>query len=231
MGAANPAEQPVPNRGNCYCTPAGSVPWAAVAFRVYLKLWTWQLLALIGFGPLANIRKPPPGYCGWCMVCHKPGHVRPAPDGPYTGAWCDTHWDELVRPLVNGSHRNFPDLAGRNCEALFVEEFWTLGQRQDAADRIYIRARDLSGVWFFFSDHQLFCIDDSTEDPVASSPEPDADVSWSYVNLLTQFNSEALLIRDTVFGNPFVITLSDGSVITYTERDNEGKLQIVVNDR
>ena len=36
----------------------------------------------------------PPEYCGKCQVCGQPGHTRPHPAClPYTGAWCDRHYD------------------------------------------------------------------------------------------------------------------------------------------
>jgi hypothetical protein len=34
----------------------------------------------------------PAGFCGLCSVCGLPGHLRHAPDGPYTDAWCDRHF-------------------------------------------------------------------------------------------------------------------------------------------
>lgn len=36
----------------------------------------------------------PPGHCGRCEACGEPGHTShvPAPL-PYTGSWCDTHYD------------------------------------------------------------------------------------------------------------------------------------------
>lgn len=57
------------NPRNCYCSPDGSVPGAS------------------GNAGL------PPGYCGTCDVCGKPGHTRHFPGAsPVTGAWCDTHY-------------------------------------------------------------------------------------------------------------------------------------------
>ena len=37
-------------------------------------------------------RGVPEGFCGLCDVCQAPGHTRHAPDGPYTGTWCDKHY-------------------------------------------------------------------------------------------------------------------------------------------
>jgi hypothetical protein len=35
-------------------------------------------------------RELPPGYCGRCERCGKPGHTQHFPGPiPYTGAWCD----------------------------------------------------------------------------------------------------------------------------------------------
>ena len=35
----------------------------------------------------------PDGYCGWCDVCGKPGHVQHFPGAvPFTGAWCRKHY-------------------------------------------------------------------------------------------------------------------------------------------
>ena len=35
----------------------------------------------------------PPGYCGLCQTCGKPGHTRHFPgSAPYTGSWCDRHF-------------------------------------------------------------------------------------------------------------------------------------------
>jgi len=39
----------------------------------------------------------PIGYCGFCDVCKKPGHMRAHPRLATTGAWCDQHWEELVK--------------------------------------------------------------------------------------------------------------------------------------
>lgn len=39
----------------------------------------------------------PPGYCGICERCGKPGHTQHFPGPvPYTGAWCD-HCVQIVR--------------------------------------------------------------------------------------------------------------------------------------
>ena len=35
----------------------------------------------------------PAGYCGFCDICHRPGHVMPFPGAsPQTGAWCGFHY-------------------------------------------------------------------------------------------------------------------------------------------
>lgn len=44
----------------------------------------------------------PPGHCGICETCGKPGHTRHFPGAaPYTGAWCDYHYRRLslLHPL------------------------------------------------------------------------------------------------------------------------------------
>lgn len=44
----------------------------------------------------------PPGYCGVCEKCGRPGHTRHFPGAvPYTGAWCDRHYRllSLLHPL------------------------------------------------------------------------------------------------------------------------------------
>lgn len=38
----------------------------------------------------------PPGFCGRCDVCGRPGHTRAHPSLPTTGAWCDEHWQALL---------------------------------------------------------------------------------------------------------------------------------------
>lgn len=46
---------------------------------------------------LAEIMKDiPEGYCGICDVCGKPGHTKAHPSLPFSGAWCDEHWDQIV---------------------------------------------------------------------------------------------------------------------------------------
>jgi hypothetical protein len=44
----------------------------------------------------------PPGYCGLCDKCGKPGHVRHFPGAvPFTGAWCERHYRRamILHPL------------------------------------------------------------------------------------------------------------------------------------
>jgi len=38
----------------------------------------------------------PDGYCGFCDVCGKAGHMRAHPRSPTTGSWCDEHYDDLL---------------------------------------------------------------------------------------------------------------------------------------
>jgi len=79
---------------------AGTLPAEIVA----LQMWNAYCEVILG----RRIRGPcycrpgkqteglPPGFCGTCEICGAPGHVRHAPGGaPYTGAWCDRHYDEL----------------------------------------------------------------------------------------------------------------------------------------
>lgn len=42
------------------------------------------------------MRDLPPGWCGRCDICGKPGHTRAHPSLPTTGAWCDEHWQALL---------------------------------------------------------------------------------------------------------------------------------------
>jgi hypothetical protein len=47
-------------------------------------------------------RGVPPGYCGFCQTCKKPGHTRHFPGAAsYTGCWCDFHYRLLsfLHPL------------------------------------------------------------------------------------------------------------------------------------
>ena len=37
------------------------------------------------------------GYCGLCVVCGEPGHIRQHPGaGRFTGTWCDLHYRVLA---------------------------------------------------------------------------------------------------------------------------------------
>jgi len=57
--------------------------------RCYCGLWQTNPGALERQGI-------PPGFCGLCQVCGKPGHVRHFPGAvPYTGSWCDRHYRRL----------------------------------------------------------------------------------------------------------------------------------------
>lgn len=40
----------------------------------------------------------PEGFCGFCEICHKPGHVQHFPGAvPYTGTWCDDCFIKVAR--------------------------------------------------------------------------------------------------------------------------------------
>ena len=55
----------------------------------YCKLWQTSPATLSEQGI-------PPGYCGFCEVCGKPGHLRHAPGiAPYTDAWCDSCFKQI----------------------------------------------------------------------------------------------------------------------------------------
>ncbi|HKI62480.1 MAG TPA: hypothetical protein VKA31_09325, partial [Mariprofundaceae bacterium] len=44
----------------------------------------------------------PPGYCGLCDKCGKPGHTRHFPGAaPFTGTWCERHYRQamILHPL------------------------------------------------------------------------------------------------------------------------------------
>jgi len=44
----------------------------------------------------------PPGYCGLCDRCGKPGHIRHFPGAlPFTGTWCERHYRQamILHPL------------------------------------------------------------------------------------------------------------------------------------
>lgn len=38
-----------------------------------------------------------PGFCGVCVKCGAPGHLRHAPNGPYSAAWCDRCFQRVAR--------------------------------------------------------------------------------------------------------------------------------------
>lgn len=39
----------------------------------------------------------PRGFCGMCLVCGKPGHLRHFPGAvPFSGAWCDKHYRRIL---------------------------------------------------------------------------------------------------------------------------------------
>lgn len=43
-----------------------------------------------------SMKDLPPGFCGRCDLCGRPGHTRAHPSLPTTGAWCDEHWNALL---------------------------------------------------------------------------------------------------------------------------------------
>jgi len=47
----------------------------------------------------------PPGYCGFCDCCGKPGHMCAHPHLPTTGAWCDDCWQDLLAGRSFGLHQ------------------------------------------------------------------------------------------------------------------------------
>ena len=50
----------------------------------------------------------PPGYCGLCETCGRPGHLRHFPGPvPYTGAWCDWHYQRTALLSPHGSIGQF----------------------------------------------------------------------------------------------------------------------------
>jgi hypothetical protein len=87
------------NRGPCYCNARKKRRVERVSLSVRWTLFKWQVAAFFGRGPLAQSKEPPRGFCGWCEVCGRPGHGRHAPAEPRTGAWCDQHWDEMIRSI------------------------------------------------------------------------------------------------------------------------------------
>lgn len=42
----------------------------------------------------------PPGYCGTCAYCGKPGHTRAHPHQPVSHGWCDEHWQDQVEGRI-----------------------------------------------------------------------------------------------------------------------------------
>lgn len=46
----------------------------------------------------------PPGYCGLCDVCGRPGHTLHFPGSvPYTGSWCKFHYYRAMILHPNGA--------------------------------------------------------------------------------------------------------------------------------
>jgi O-acetyl-ADP-ribose deacetylase (regulator of RNase III) len=86
---------------------AGTIPYSIVALQMW-NAYCEVVLAKRNRGPcrcdqrekmpgLLEEKGVPRGYCGACDDCGKPGHVRHHPGGvPFTGAWCDEHYDSLV---------------------------------------------------------------------------------------------------------------------------------------
>jgi hypothetical protein len=62
----------VDNRGPCYC-----------------DLWVTSPETL-------RSQNIPHGFCGSCIECGKPGHLRHSPEGPFTVAMCDAHFDAVI---------------------------------------------------------------------------------------------------------------------------------------
>jgi O-acetyl-ADP-ribose deacetylase len=65
-----------------------NAPSTAAAARrgCYCNLWDKSPQTLKNQGV-------PPGYCGLCIKCGRPGHTRHFPGvAPWTGAWCDYHY-------------------------------------------------------------------------------------------------------------------------------------------
>jgi hypothetical protein len=65
----------IASRGKCYCDLWESSP---------------ETLSAQGI---------PRGFCGLCVRCGKPGHLRHAPEGPFTDARCDDHFDQAVAQI------------------------------------------------------------------------------------------------------------------------------------
>lgn len=50
----------------------------------------------------------PPGYCGFCDVCGRAGHIRHFPGAsPQTGGWCDCHYKVAACVSPNGRYGIF----------------------------------------------------------------------------------------------------------------------------
>jgi len=219
-----PSDGQSDTRDPCYCGPPREPRVERVVLSVHVTLWLWKLLSVVGLGPLAGARKPPHGFCGWCTVCGQPGHTRHAPDGPYTAAWCDQHWKELTTFPPDLSHQNFPNLDGREYEALFVEEFWSGGTLNDPASRLYVRVRDLPGIWLLFKDGNLYCVNATGAVPDESSPDLSADAAWSCKNPIGEIDMASAKVCRAVFSNPFVLEFTNGTIVTFTEGEEGGRV-------
>ena len=60
----------------------------------------------------------PPGFCGICEICQRPGHTRAHPHLPVTSAWCEQHWEEVLH------HRPLPLIAILGFMGLVLIGFW-----------------------------------------------------------------------------------------------------------
>lgn len=72
----------------------------------------------------------PPGYCGICRICDAPGHARHHPGYlPYTGAWCDAHYDQMQQIYARAFSQPEADesclLPKQNCRYIRVPEVFT----------------------------------------------------------------------------------------------------------
>jgi hypothetical protein len=89
---------------------AGAIPVAIIALQMWIA-YKEILLGGVYRGPCYcstgvdgrqrdKERGIPVGFCALCHVCGQPGHTRHHPgDVPFTGAWCDDHYDELVAKM------------------------------------------------------------------------------------------------------------------------------------
>jgi hypothetical protein len=87
--AKSAADSTDPAERNCYC-----------------GLWDTSPATLEAAGV-------PPGHCGLCQVCGRPGHLRHFPGAvAFTGAWCDRHYRRTLwfHPRGSIGHLVWPAL-------------------------------------------------------------------------------------------------------------------------